>query len=35
VRGELPSLEVEGECCEQATRVAAFELRLGPARKGS
>ena len=33
VRGQLPSLEVEGECSEQATRVAAFKLRLGPGTK--
>ncbi|HZN38709.1 MAG TPA: hypothetical protein VFD82_07890 [Planctomycetota bacterium] len=32
VRGQVPSLEVEGECSEQATRVAAFKLRLGPVR---
>ncbi|HEU4419109.1 MAG TPA: hypothetical protein VFT55_09235 [Planctomycetota bacterium] len=30
VRGPVPSLEVEGECSEQAARVAAFALRLGP-----
>ena len=34
VCGQVP-LEVEGECSEQATRVAAFKLRLGPRRNGT